>query len=163
MDENNLKYVLYEYIEQIRLNPHKSRKIDLIFNNVSMPGQHKFMIILPYRGSLLICLNIHMTDRNIEWAERLLDVQLLDIPELGITILVFPTVMNMNDIEFDRRVFVETIVSYIERVRLLTRKIINRVDLVERSPNNNRMRLVHSHDFHTGEPIRPLTPPRRPF
>jgi hypothetical protein len=160
---DNLKYVLYQYIEQIRLNPDKSRKIDLIFNNVSMPGQHKFMIILPYRGSLLICLNIHMTDLNIEWAERLLGVQLLDIPELGITILVFPTAINMNDTDYQRRVFVNIIVSYIERVRLLTRKIINRVDLVERSPNNNRIRLLHSHVFHTGEPIRPLTPPRRVF
>ena len=159
MDENNLKYVLYEYIEQIRLNPDKSRKIDLIFNNVSMPGEHKFMIILPYRGRLLICLNIHMTDLNIHWAERLLEVQMLDIPELGIAILVFPTVMEMNDTEYQRRVFVNIIVSYMERVRLLTRKIINRVNLVERSPNN-RTRLLHSHGFHTGEPIRPLTPPR---
>jgi hypothetical protein len=88
---------------------------------------------------------------------------LLDIPENNTTILIFPTAINMNDTDYQRRVFVNIIVSYIERVRLLTRKIINRVDLVERSPNNNRIRLVHSHDFHTGEPIRPLTPPRRVF
>jgi hypothetical protein len=162
---DNLNLILYEYIEQIRLHPDNLRKIDLIFSNPRNRGNDNLMIILPHRDFLLVRLNIPMTDRDVAYAERHLGVQLLDIPENEITILIFPTVMDMNiqsTVE-QREQFVNIIISYIRRVLFVTRKTLTRVDLYEYFQNNggNNLHLLHTHDVLAEDPVRPLTPPRR--
>jgi hypothetical protein len=106
-----------------------------------------------------------MTDRDVAYAEQHLGVQLLDIPENEITILIFPTVMDMNiqsTVE-QRKTFVNIIRSYIRRVMHVTRKTLTRVDLYEYSQNNggNNLHLLYTHNVSAGDPVRPLTPPRR--
>ena len=159
---DNINLVLYEYIEQIRLNPDKFRRIVLLFDNINRPGQHNLLVIFAYRGSLVVRLNIPLNDRNIDFAEHYLGIQLLDIPENNTTILIFPMALNMiqRSTVTDRRTFVNIIISYIRRVSLVTRKILNRIDLYEYSPNNTI--LLHTHNVLADDPVRPLTPPRRP-
>ena len=162
---DNLNLILYEYIEQIRLHPDNLRKIDLIFSNPRRRGNDNLMIILPHRDFLVVRLNIPMTDRDVAYAEQHLGVQLLDIPENEITILIFPTVMDMNiqsTVE-QRETFVNIIISYIRRVLFVTRKTLTRVDLYEYFQNNggNNLHLLHTHDVLAEDPVRPLTPPRR--
>ena len=162
---DNLNLILYDYIEQIRLHPDKLRKIDLIFSNPRNRGNDNLMIIIPHRGFLLVRLNIPMTDRDVAYAEQHLGIQLLDIPENEITILIFPTVMDMNiqsTVE-QRKTFVNIIRSYIRRIMYVTRKTLTRVDLYEYYQNNgaNNLHLLYTHDVSAGDPVRPLTPPRR--
>ena len=171
---DNLNLILYNYIEQIRLHPDKLRKIDLIFSNPRNRGNDNLMIILPHRDFIVVRLNIPMNDRDVAYAEQHLGVQLLDIPENEITILIFPTVMDMNiqsTVE-QRKRFVNIIRSYIRRVMHVTRKTLIRVDLYEYSlsgrrdqyfQNNggNNLHLLYTHNVSAGDPVRPLTPPRR--
>jgi hypothetical protein len=162
---DNLNLILYDYIEQIRLHLDKLRKIDLIFSNPRNRGNDNLMIILPHRDFLLVRLNIPMNDRDVAYAEQHLGVQLLDIPENEITILIFPTVMDMNiqsTVE-QRKTFVNIIRSYIRRLMYVTRKTLIRVDLYEYSQNNggNNLHLLYTHNVSAGDPVRPLTPPRR--
>jgi hypothetical protein len=170
---DNLNLILYDYIEQIRLHPDKLRKIDLIFSNPRNRGNDNLMIIIPHQDFLLVRLNIPMTDRDVAYAEQHLGVQLLDIPENEITILIFPTVMDMNiqsTVE-QRKTFVNIIRSYIQRVMHVTRKTLTRVDLYEYSHsgqgheysqnNGNNLHLLYTHNVSAGDPVRPLTPPRR--
>jgi hypothetical protein len=111
----------------------------------------------------VVRLNIPLNDRNIDFAEHYLGIQLLDIPENNTTILIFPMALNMiqRSTVADRRTFVNIIISYIRRVSLVTRKILNRIDLYEYSPNNTI--LLHTHNVLADDPVRPLTPPRRPY
>jgi hypothetical protein len=161
---DNLNLILYDYIEQIRLHPDKLRNIDLIFSNPRNHGNDNLMIIIPHQDFLLVRLNIPMTDRDVAYAEQHLGVQLLDIPENEITILIFPTVMDMNiqsTVE-QRKTFVNIIRSYIRRVMHVTRKTLTRVDLYEYSQNNgNNLHLLYTHNVSAGDPVRPLTPTRR--
>ena len=161
---DNLNLILYEYIEQIRLHPDKLRKIDLIFSNPRRRGNDNLMIILPHGDFIVVRLNIPISDRDVAYAEQHLGVQLLDIPENEITILIFPTVMDMNiqsTVE-QRKTFVNIIRSYIRRVMYVTRKTLDRVDLYEYSQNDgNNLQLLYSHDIRAEDPVRPLTPPRR--
>jgi hypothetical protein len=162
---DNLNLILYDYIEQIRLHPDKLRKIDLIFSNPRNRGNDNLMIILQHQAFLLVRLNIPMNDRDFAYAEQHLGVQLLDIPENEITILIFPTVMDINiqsTVE-QRKTFVNIIRSYIRRVMHVTRKTLTRVDLYEYSQINggNNLHLLYTHNVSAGDPVRPLTPPRR--
>ena len=162
MDTLNL--ILYEYIEKIRLHPDKLRKIDLIFSNPRRRGNDNLMIILQHNDFIMVRLNVPMNDRDVEYAQEHLGVQLLDIPENEITILIFPTVMDLNrrsNIN-QRKQFVNIIISYIQRVLFVTRKTLDRVDLYEYSQNDgNNLQLLYSHDIRAEDPVRPLTPPRR--
>jgi hypothetical protein len=161
---DNLNLILYDYIEQIRLHPDKLRKINLIFSDLINGGNYNLMIIIPHRNFLLVRLNIPMTDRDVAYAEQHLGVQLLDIPENEITILIFPTVMDMNiqsTVE-QRMTFVNIIRSYIQNVMLVTGKTLTRVNLYEYSHSGrNNPQLLYTHNVSAGDPVRPLTPPRR--
>jgi hypothetical protein len=161
---DNLNLILYEYIEKIRLHPDKLRKIDLIFSNPRRRGNDNLMIILQHNDFIMVRLNVPMNDRDVEYAQEHLGVQLLDIPENEITILIFPTVMDLNrrsNIN-QRKEFVNIIISYIQRVLFVTRKTLDRVDLYEYSQNDGtNLQLLYSHDIRAEDPVRPLTPPRR--
>jgi len=162
MDTLNL--ILYEYIEKIRLYPDKLRKIDLIFSNPRRRGNDNLMIILQHNDFIMVRLNVPMNDRDVEYAQEHLGVQLLDIPENEITILIFPTVMDLNrrSTVNQREQFVNIIISYIQRVLFVTRKTLDRVDLYEYSQNDGtNLQLLYSHDIRADDPVRPLTPPRR--
>jgi hypothetical protein len=161
---DNLNLILYEYIEKIRLHPDKLRKIDLIFSNPRRRGNDNLMIILQHRDFIIVRLNIPMNDRDVAYAEEHLGVQLLDIPENDITILIFPTVMDLNrrSTVNQREQFVNIIISYIQRVLFVTRKTLDRVDLYEYSQNDGtNLQLLYSHDIRADDPVRPLTPQRR--
>lgn len=161
---DNLNLILYEYIEKIRLHPDKLRKIDLIFSNPRRRGNDNLMIIFQHNDFIMVRLNVPMNDRDVEYAQEHLGVQLLDIPENEITILIFPTVMDLNrrsNIN-QRKEFVNIIISYIRRVLVVTRKSLDRIDLYEYSQNDgNNLHLLYSHDVRADDPVRPLTPPRR--